>query len=184
MKIIKEITDLPVIYDHQKAATDIPDTGIKFVRACKKSGVDAAIFFPQSGPATELEWIKAAKEEGMPAIVGGEMTHPQYLQKDGGYLMDDAPKRMYETAAKNGVMNFVVPGNKPERILYYKHMLESVCVNPILWSPGLISQGGKIGDSAKAAGERWHAIIGRAIYDAKDVKEEAKAICRALTRVK
>ena len=120
----------------------------------------------------------------MPVIVGGEMTHPQYLQKDGGFIMDDAPKRMYEIAAKNGVVDFVVPGNKPERIVFYREFLESLAIRPVLYSPGLISQGGKISESAKAAGHKWHAIIGRAIYDAKDIKEETKAICKALVQVR
>ena len=38
---IRKITKLPVIYDHQKAATDIPEMGEKFVAACKD--VDAKI---------------------------------------------------------------------------------------------------------------------------------------------
>lgn len=177
---IREITDIPIIYDHQKAATDIPDTGLKFVQACKKSGADAVIFFPQSGPATELEWIKAANEEAMPVIVGGEMTHPKYMASDEGFISDDAPRRIYEIAARNGVLDFVVPGNKPERIMYYRHLLESLVVKPTLYSPGLISQGGKLSESAKAAGERWHAIIGRAIYNAKNIKAEAAEICKAL----
>src|SRR3989344_4755366 len=142
VETIKDITNIPIIYDHQKSATDIPDTGIKFVKACKKTGANAVIFFPQAGPATELEWLKAAKAENMPVIVGGEMTHPQYLQKDGGFIMDDAPKRMYEIAAKNGVVDFVVPGNKPERIVFYREFLESLAIRPVLYSPGLISQGG------------------------------------------
>ncbi len=181
---IKDLTNIPIIYDHQKAGTDIPDTGLKFAKVCKDSGADAIIIFPQAGPATQLAWIKAANEENIPIIVGGEMTHPQYLQNDNGYLMDNAPKRMYELAAKNGVMDFVVPGNKPERITYYREFLESLVVKPTLYSPGLISQGGKISDSAKAAGYRWHAIIGRAIYGAKDIKEETKAICNALKGIK
>ena len=35
-KVVEEIrglTDLPIIYDHQKAGTDIPDMGKKFMRA-------------------------------------------------------------------------------------------------------------------------------------------------------
>ena len=112
------------------------------------------------------------------------MTHPQYLQADNGFLMDDAPRRMYEIAAKNGVSDFVVPGNKPERIIFYREFLESLAVRPTLYSPGLISQGGRISYSAKAAGQRWHAIIGRAIYDAKDIKEETKAICKALNTIR
>src|SRR3989338_8617718 len=59
---IREITDLPIIYDHQKAGTDIPDTGDKFMKACKEADVDAVIIFPQAGPITEEAWIGAAKK--------------------------------------------------------------------------------------------------------------------------
>ena len=183
LQTIKDITNLPVIYDHQKSGTDIPDTGMKFMKVCKDSGADAVIIFPQAGPATETAWIKAANDVGMPVIVGGEMTHPQYLVSDGGFIADDAPKRMYETAAKLGVMDFVVPGNKPERINYYRGFLESIAIKPVLYSPGLITQGGQLSDSAKAAGERWHAIIGRAIYQAKNITEETKTICKTLKQL-
>ncbi len=50
-------TDKPIIYDHQKAGTDIPDTGRNFARVVKKAGVDTVIFFPQAGPETARAWI-------------------------------------------------------------------------------------------------------------------------------
>src|SRR3989344_8586950 len=53
-------TNLPIIYDHQKAATDIPELGEKFAHAVK--GVDAVILFPFTGPETEKAWIKACKK--------------------------------------------------------------------------------------------------------------------------
>lgn len=175
---IRELSDLPVIYDHQKAATDIPDTGVKFIKACK--GADAVIFFPQSGPVTEEAWIKAAKEERMKVIVGGEMTHRGYLESDNGFLKNDMPVRAYTIAANLGVTDFVVPGNKPEKILEYRKMLEAMGIRPIFYSPGLVAQGGKITEGAKAAGERWHAIIGRALYESKDIHKTAKEFVREI----
>src|SRR3989338_3763611 len=59
VQIARKYTDKPIIYDHQKACTDIPDTGEKFVKVCKDSGIDAVIFMAQSGPATLKAWIKA-----------------------------------------------------------------------------------------------------------------------------
>ena len=101
IKTIRKHTKLPIIYDHQKSGTDIPDTGIKFMNAC--IGADSVIIFPQSGPETESAWIKAAQQAKMHIIVGGEMTHSGYLKKTGGFLENDAPKRMYEIAASLGV---------------------------------------------------------------------------------
>lgn len=178
IQTIRDFTDLPIIYDHQKAGTDIPDTGIKFMKACK--GVDAVILFPQAGPVTEEVWIKAAYEVGINVIIGGEMTHKGYLESDNGFLSDGMPKRAYTIAAGLGVKDFVVPGNKPDRIREYKEMLEALSVKPIFYSPGLVSQGGSITDGAKAAGERWHAIIGRGLYEAKDMHKAAKEFVREI----
>src|SRR3989338_2720833 len=98
---IRNITKLPIIYDHQKAATDIPEMGGKFVAACKHA--DAIILFPQAGPKTEEAWVKAVQKSGKTVIVGGEMTHDGYLDETGGYLKDDAPERMYGLATSLGV---------------------------------------------------------------------------------
>ncbi|MBU1704702.1 MAG: orotidine 5-phosphate decarboxylase, partial [Nanoarchaeota archaeon] len=76
VQTIRKYTELPIIYDHQKAGTDIPDTGEIFMKVCKDAGVDAVIIFPAMGPVTEEEWIKAAHGVGLKVIVGGEMTHP------------------------------------------------------------------------------------------------------------
>ena len=171
VETIRNHSDLPVIYDHQKAGTDIPDMGEKFIKACE--GVNAIIIFPQAGPETERKWIESAKANGMGVIVGGEMTHPKYLEKDGGFILSNAPKTIYEIAASLGVTDFVVPGNKPEKILEYKQFLESKGVKPVFYSPGLIAQGGDLTESAKAAGDKWHAIIGRALYHAENVREKA-----------
>ncbi|RMF06003.1 hypothetical protein D6764_03350 [Candidatus Woesearchaeota archaeon] len=178
LSVIRKHTDLPVIYDHQKAGTDVPFVGKKFVQACRD--VDAIIIFPQAGPETEKAFIQAAMDEGMKIIVGGEMTHPAYLESDGGYLKDDAPERIYKLAAELGVTDFVVPGNKPDKIEKYRKMLESMGVEPTFYSPGLVAQGGKITDSAKAAGKRWHAIVGRAIYQAEDMKKAAEELTKEL----
>lgn len=173
-------TTKPLIYDHQKAGTDVPFTGGKFAKVCKGAGIDAIILFPQAGPATEKEWIMACHRAELGVIVGGEMTHESYLQSDGGFLADDAPSRMYKVAVENGVTDFVVPGNKPEKILAYRKMFEEKGLKPVLYSPGLVSQGGSISESGKAAGERWHAIIGRALLEAKDRKKMAEELCSQL----
>jgi len=175
---IKAITDLPVIYDHQKAATDIPDTGAKFARACKAAKVDAVILFPLTGPKTEDAWIGACKKEKLGVIVGGEMTHPGFKESEGGYIEDSACTEIYKRASKQGIRDFVIPGNRLDRIKVYRDLLDDV--KPVFYSPGLVAQGGKITDSAKAAGDRWHAIVGRGIYQAKDMEAAARELTKEL----
>ena len=43
IKTIRKHTKLPIMYDHQKAGTDIPEMGDKFMKAIK--GVDSVILF-------------------------------------------------------------------------------------------------------------------------------------------
>lgn len=166
---------LRVIQDHQKAGTDIPDTGKEYASVCKESGVDAAIIFPQSGPVTGEAWIKALQDAGVYVIVGGEMTHKGYKRSEGGYIEDDAFVRMYRLGAENGVRSFVVPGNRVDRVEVYKTLLDEIIGSGKydFMSPGFIAQGGKIESYAGSAGERWHAITGRAIYAAPDMHKSA-----------
>jgi len=200
----REHTNKPIIYDHQKAGTDIPEaTPDKFMDSMIKSNVNAVILFPQSGPITEYEWIKAAQDRNLGVIVGGEMTHPRYLEGDlkegkkknytnifrqlgiereiSGFIRKSAPEDMYEIAARMGVTNFVVPGNKPDKIKHYKSLIQACGVTqPAFYSPGLVAQGGEISEGAKAAGERFHAIVGRGIYNKEDKKVAAEELTSKL----
>ena len=175
---IRKHTDLPLIYDHQKAGTDIPAMGSRFIKSCK--GVSAVILFPFAGIVTESEWINSAKEYGMPVIIGGEMSHKGFLVSDGGFIDDNSPARIYNKAVELGVTDFVVPGNKLDRIRVYRELIESKCKNPVYYSPGFIEQGGSISETAKLIGERWHAIVGRALYQQRNIRKSAKELLRGL----
>lgn len=173
---IKEITSMPIIYDHQKAGTDIPAMGIEFAAAMKRAGVDSAIIFPQAGPKTEEAFITALKQEGVIPMVHGEMTS-QFLQKDGGFVSDDSPGKIYEIAARLGVEYFIAPGNKPDSTKRYMAIM-SRFVKPKICMPGIGRQGGGIATAFAACGENpAYAIIGMAIYSADDVTAAAKKFC-------
>ncbi len=169
----REHTNKPIIYDHQKAGTDIPDTGRNYVRVMKKAGVDAIILFPQAGPETERAWIHQALDNGLNVIVGGRMTHPAYSTSEGGFITDEGTLDMYRIAARAGVNNFVVPGNKLDVIKQVRELVEAEGVSPVFYAPGFIAQGGKIADAAKVAGDRFHGIVGRGIYGSKDMHAAA-----------
>lgn len=170
----KKHTDKELIYDHQKAATDIPDTGKGFARVLKSSGINTAIIFPQSGPETERAWIYHAVDNGLKIIVGGRMTHPAYSVSEGGFITDEGALEMYRIAARIGIKDFVVPGNKPEAIKQIREIVETEGVSKaVFYAPGLIAQSGKISDAGKAAGERFHGIVGRGIYTAANMKDAA-----------
>ena len=72
-----------------------------------------------------------------------------------------------------GVSDFVVPGNRPEDIGIIRKTLEQRGVSPTFYAPGFVAQGGSISDATKVAGNNWHAIVGRRIYKAEDIKKAA-----------
>lgn len=166
--MVKDHTELPVIYDHQKAGNDTPHMGPRFAKVCRESGIDAVILFPFGGAKTERDWIKACQDKELGVLVGAHMTQPEFLVSEGGFVADDSPDRIFTIAAQEGVQDFVVPGNKIEHVAHYRELLENILGenNFTFYAPGFIAQGGKISEVAKVAGDRWHAIVGRGIYQA------------------
>ena len=168
VEVARKYTDKSIIYDHQKAGTDIPDTGKNFARVCRDAGVDTVIFFPQAGPETERAWIYQALNHGLKVIVGGRMTHKAYAVSEGGFIQDEKAIEIYRIAARAGVNNFVVPGNKLDVIKTIREIIEGEGITPTLYAPGFVAQGGKISEAAGVAGNYWSAIVGRGIYEAQD----------------
>jgi len=110
-----------LIYDHQKAGTDIPDLE-DALPDLVEAGVHAAIFFPFGGAETLERWTRSAVDAGLSVIVGGHMTQKRFLWSEGGFIHDEAPERIYRLAVQLGVREFVVPGNKPEFVEKYKRV--------------------------------------------------------------
>jgi orotidine-5'-phosphate decarboxylase len=108
------------------------------------------------------------------------MTHKAYRKSDGGFLDDAGIYKIYEIAAEKGITDFVVPGNKPDEIKKIRDLLLKKKVNPVFYAPGFVAQGGSISDAAKAAGSKWHAIVGRGIYEAKDMRKAAEELGKNL----
>lgn len=173
---------LPIIYDHQKAGTDIPDTGVKFARTMKSAGIDCVILFPQAGPVTQKAWIEAMQEENLSVMVGGLMTHKGFIAEDGGYLRNESVNEVYQNAARIGVTQFVVPGNKPSKIAEIRELIEAEGVKPAFFSPGFVTQGGSIEDAIDSAGGVLHAFVGRAIYNAENIEHAARELCDLLPK--
>lgn len=178
--ILREYTDLPIIYDHQKAGTDIPALGKKFAQICKTSGVNAVILFPFGGPSTEKEWIKRCQDVGLTVMVGGHMTHQNFIKSENGFIDDKAPCKIYEIAIQQEVTDFVVPGNRVELVSKYKTLFEENNILYTLYSPGFVTQAGKISEYAKVAGGKWHPIVGSAIYESNNMKEASMALTKEL----
>ena len=176
--VVEEYCDLPLIYDHQKAGTDIPQMGEKFAEVCSNGGMKSVIIFPQAGPETEKAFIKAIFGRDMVPMVGGEMTHPAYLEKEGGFIKNDSPERMYRTGAESGAEYFILPGNRYDAIEKYNKLLSEIVPSPKYCMPGIGSQGGKIEKTFSILkGHAAYAIVGSAIYRSDDMEKSAREFC-------
>jgi orotidine-5'-phosphate decarboxylase len=161
---IRKVSKKPVIYDHQKAATDIPDTGDLFAKTLARAGVDEAILFPQAGPETLAAWTVALQAKELKVIVGGIMTHKRYLASEGGFLVDEGILGAYQAAAALGVKAFVVPLTKPALARQVAQKLGDGDWE--FYSPGLGKQGGALKEFDFLP--RHYLIVGRSLLSAPE----------------
>jgi orotidine-5'-phosphate decarboxylase len=177
VKALNDVSQLAVIYDHQKAATDIPEMGKPFAVVCRDSGVDAVIFFPHSGPRTLEAFVSAAVDQRLTPIVGLIMTHPAYLQSEGGFICDDAPGRICELAIQMGVRDFVLPGTKTDLVAAFASGPLSTVAPVRIMMPGIGTQGGSISAAFSAASPHHRfAIVGSTIYKAPDPQAAMRSL--------
>lgn len=169
IRTIVETCSLPVIYDHQKAGSDIPQTADLFARQCRAAGAGAVIVFPSSGPLTFRRYLEAALACGLTAIAGLEMTHQFYLQSDGGWLLNDIADRACDIALELGLRHFVMPGTRTATVRRFASGKLSGKEGVAVLMPGIGGQGGCLPDAFEAARpHRPFAIIGSAIYGAQE----------------
>ena len=177
VRTVREHTNLPLLYDHQKAGPDIPDMATKFVRLCREAGVQGLILFPLAGPGAVRSFVGQSLEQGLVPVVGGALPLPDYLASGGGFVADDAPARLFGQAADLGADHFVVPANEAATVRRYVALLRERVERPKLIMPGIGSLGGTIRDSFKETeGCQAYAIVGRAIYAASDPGEAARRL--------
>jgi orotidine-5'-phosphate decarboxylase len=93
VKKVRQLTSLPIIYEHQKFGTDIPEIcGGDILEMFKREGIDAIIFFPFAGIESLKATIQGCKRVGITPIVGAEMTHPGFFCSEGGYPSTMVPQ--------------------------------------------------------------------------------------------
>ncbi len=186
LREIRKLTDLTIIYDHQKYGNDIPEiSGGNVLRVLKDAGVDSIIIFPFAGIETLKATIDQCQIIGLAPIVGGEMTHRGFLVSENGYVADSSPGKIYRDAANLGVDTFVVPGTKIEKIRTYSENLSKIVSKPTFLFPGIgKGQGGDIAEAFKAASpHNSSAIIGRGIYAAQNSAEAAITLWESASSV-
>lgn len=178
---VRDASDVPVVYDHQKAGTDIPRMGAAFADVCRDAGAHGMILFPQAGPKTLASFVAEARDCGLVPIVGLVMTHAAYLASEGGYITDDAPTETCKAAIEMGVTNFVLPGTKPAVVREFATGQLARLDDATVMMPGIGRQGGDIATAfAAASPHRKLAIIGSAVYGAPDPAEALRGFAREL----
>lgn len=165
MRRLRDLTDLPIIYDHQKAGPDMPDMASKFTAICKQADVDGLILFPVAGPTAVDSFVFESLRAGLIPVVGGEIPVPDYGASGGGYLLDDALDRILDRAVQNGADHFVLPANDTAKIRRWASWVGANVESPALFLTGFGSLGGSIDAafSAAAVCSRRYAIVGRLI---------------------
>jgi orotidine-5'-phosphate decarboxylase len=162
---------IPIIYDHQKAANDAPHIGRLFAEVFSEA--DYVILVPGFDPDLLMDWMDAARDQGLGIIVG---SRPSFTDN----ISDGAIKSVYTQAANFGVYDFLVPGNLPGISRGIKEYLEEIGVEkPRFFAPGIGAQGGDIPAMLGAVGP-FFAIVGRGIYNAEDVTQAAQEFGRQI----
>jgi len=177
VKVLREETDLPLIYDHQKAGPDVPSMAPKFIDLCAESDVQAVILFPLAGEQAVKSFVSGALDCNILPIVGGELPFLEYRASHGGYVVDDVLERILTLAIALGAQHFVLPANDPKRLAEHVQTLRRNIVSASLFLPGIGALGGNIRDTFATVGD-WpaYAIIGRAICDADHPSEAARRL--------
>lgn len=91
----------------------------------QQSRISAAMFMPCSCSVLEV-WASALVSRGVRPIVTCYMECTDFLADDGGYWRDTAPSMIADSAARLGLVDFGVTGEK-EDIDRRRKYLQSVC---------------------------------------------------------
>jgi orotidine-5'-phosphate decarboxylase len=183
VKLLRAVTDRPLIYDHQKAGPDVPDMAAKFAATCRAAGVDGLVLFPVAGPRAVREFVGHALKNQLLPLVGGDLPLPDYNVAGGGFIADDALERIFVLALEIGAQHFIVPANRPEKVRRHAEALKRALPRPSLFLPGIGPLGGSITATfEQAPGCNLYAVVGRAIYGAPDPAEAARRLADAAAR--
>lgn len=127
VSLIRKFTNLPVIYDHQKFGSDVPEIYSKSLfENIKSGGADALIILPHSGKETLETSVKRCFDVGLTPVIGGDLTHKGYIMEEGGYIDNNAHQRIYLDAARLGVSHFIMSCTRLDRIKIYCHQLRNI----------------------------------------------------------
>lgn len=173
---IRTFGNTRIIFDAQKAGTDIPSIVRDQVKIVADAGIDGFIAAPLgSGPKTLEAFAETSLDCHITPIIVLEMTHP--MAND--FLIEEAGMRVLVQSLEMGVEHFVAPANNPARITYYRNLASEKGKVIKIFSPGVGPQGGGPDTAIKAGAD--FVIIGRNIYEAADPRAEIVRIYKLIS---
>jgi orotidine-5'-phosphate decarboxylase len=141
---------------------DIPNTNRLIVEQAMTRGASAVICHGFPGEDSVKACVEAAKGQ---VFVVSEMSHP-----GGKQFTAPVADRLAALAKSVGARGIVAPATRPGRIADLRKI-----IGPLeIISPGVGAQGGKASDAIAAGAD--YIIVGRAIYEAPDPGESARAL--------
>ena len=178
VRIIRHHCSKLIVYDHQKAGNDIPAISKRLVRLAAQAGVNGFLIFPFAGPRILQEIVSEASACGLTLIVGAHLTNQSFRKSEGGFIADEVPRMVFNTAAELGVTDFVIPGNLPGVATSYVEELSKKIEQPKFWSPGIGSQGGSISKLQEVLPPQSQLlpILGSSIYSSPNPAQEIERL--------
>jgi orotidine-5'-phosphate decarboxylase len=175
---LRELTDLPLLYDHQKAGPDMPDMAAKFTQLCKDAGADGLILFPVAGPTAVDRFVGEAIKAGLIPVVGGEIPVADYTIAGGGYMKADTLSLIMKRAVKQGASHFVLPARDNEKVKRWARWIGDHVHAPTVFLTGFGALGGSIKEAFAAASPcpDAFAIVGRLITGSKKPGDAARRL--------
>lgn len=159
--MIREMSSVKDVICDLKIA-DIPNTNRLIVEQAMARGASAVICHGFPGEDSVKACVEAAKGQ---VFVVSEMSHP-----GGAQFTAAVADRMAALAKSLGARGIVAPATRPGRIAELRKI-----IGPLeIISPGVGAQGGKASDAVAAGAD--YIIVGRAIYEAPDPGESARAL--------
>lgn len=165
---IKDISDLPVIYDGKIA--DIPYISKEIAKEAYDAGADAVIIHAFLG-GDVIEAVKELDAGDVIAVI--EMSH-----KGSDEFIGPVSEKMIGFVDEFGIDGVVLPATRPDRVKKLSKMIDDAYII----SPGIKTQGAKVGDAVSNGAD--YEVVGRAIYNSKNPKVAAKDIYMRVSNIK
>jgi len=127
LRSIRKISSKPLLYDHQKLGSDLPDIYKgRILDLIKSYGADGVFLFPLGGKEVLEAIINKCIEIELIPVVCGDLSYKGFFAEEGGYIDIDVQQRIYLDAANYGVSHFMMSCNRVDRIKIYCHQLGGI----------------------------------------------------------